>query len=66
MELNHYAAEAARKHVERSIVEMSDDHGVERWQSGERVDEEVNEIMQPWIEAAMKLLEQRSEQNVGK
>lgn len=66
MELNRLAVEAAHKHVERSLSEMVDDSQVARWQSQERIDEEVNEIMQPWIDAAMKLLEQRSERDAGK
>lgn len=63
MELNKAAGDAAAKHIERSMNEMSDAAKVARWQTPERVDEEVNEIMAPWLAAAEELLKQSGGDN---
>lgn len=66
MELNKFTEDVATKHVDKSLVEMTDDEKVARWQSGERAAEQANEIVDAIVREAMEALEAKESQDESK
>lgn len=63
MDLDKFVSEIAEKHVARSLEEMSDPDKVDRWENGERADEQAAEIVTQVLSEALQVLEQKEKQD---
>ncbi len=65
MELDEFADDMAKRHVQRSLEEMRDPQKTESWKNGDRAREQAREIAEALVKEALANIAQGEEPNAG-